>query len=298
MMNKLMESLGHIWNYNLIATQGGVIISIGDIILVLGLLFAGYCVSRLIEALLARRLEKTKLKADSIQMIRRVTFYLILVMVAMTILGLLGIPITAFAFATGAIAIGIGFGAQNIINNFISGWILMAERPIRVDDYVEVEGWIGTVKRVGTRSTLVHRIDGVHVLVPNSKLLENTVVNWTLMDGLIRCTVRVGVAYGSNIETTVSALRKAVNSCTDVLQEPASEFVFEDFGDNALIFDVLFWCDMTKTKPLRMVRSDVRFAIARELEAAGIVVAFPQRDLHLHTEKPIQIQVEPRESNL
>lgn len=287
-----MSELTAIWNLSIISTKGGVVVSVGDIVLTLGLLLLGYFLSRMAEVLLARRLERTRLKADSIQMIRRIIFYAILIMVALTILGILGIPITAFAFATGAIAIGIGFGAQNIINNFISGWILMAERPIRVDDFIEVEGSIGTVKRVGTRSTLVHRVDGVHVLLPNSKLLENTVINWTLIDGLIRNTVRVGVAYGSDIKQTVSALKRALASCEDVLEVPAREYVFEDFGDNALIFDAYFWCDMNQIKSPRLVRSAVRMAIAEELAKEDIIVAFPQRDIHLHTGEAIQVKLD------
>ena len=290
-----MKELIDIWNFNVIATKGGLLISIGDILLTVLMVLAGYVLSRFAEFVLARRLAKTDLRPDSVQILKRIIFYAILVMVILTIMSLLGIPITAFAFATGAIAIGVGFGAQNIINNFISGWILMAERPIRVNDFIEVEGFMGTVKRVGTRSTLVHRLDGVHVLVPNSKLLENTVVNWTLIDGLIRNSVRVGVAYGSNIDQVRSALEQAISTCADVLTTPEAEYVFEDFGDNALIFDIYFWSDMTKTKPLRLVRSDVRMAIARALDKEGIVVAFPQRDVHLYTEKPIEVQVRKQE---
>lgn len=290
-----MQELIEYWNFNVVTTQNGVNISVGDILLTLLLILLGYVLSRFAEFVLARRLAKTDLRPDSVQILKRVIFYAILVMVILTIMSILGIPITAFAFATGAIAIGVGFGAQNIINNFISGWILMAERPIRVNDFIEVESFIGTVKRVGTRSTLIHRLDGVHVLVPNSKLLENTVVNWTLIDGLIRTSVRVGVAYGSKVDEVRATLEQAVADCDEALANPAPEFVFEDFGDNALVFDVYFWSDITKSKSLRLVRSDVRMAIARALEKAGIVVAFPQRDVHLSTEQPLRVQVQQSE---
>lgn len=286
-----MQNLLNVWNYELISTKNGVVVYLSDLILGVLLVLAGYALSRTAEYILARRLAKTTLKADSVHIIKRVIFYAILVMVVMTIFGLLGIPITAFAFATGAIAIGIGFGAQNIINNFISGWILLAERPIRIDDFIEVEGFTGSVKRIGTRSTVIHRLDGVHVLVPNSKLLENTVVNWTLFDGLIRNSVRVGVAYGSNIDKVVSALKQAVSTQTDILVDPPPEYVFEDFGDNALIFDIHFWSDMTRSQPLRLVRSDIRRAIANEFEKSQIVVSFPQRDVHLFAEEPIKFVV-------
>lgn len=284
-----MNELKHIWDTNLIATQGGIIVSIGDVILVLGLLLFGYILSRSIEYLLAKKLRDTDLNADAISVIKRVSFYLIFILVGLTILSLLGIPITAFAFATGAIAIGVGFGAQNIINNFISGWILIAERPIRTDDFVEIEGVMGVVKTVGTRSTLIHRTDGVHMLVPNSKLLENTLVNWTLVDDLIRSSIRVGVAYGSDTYMTRELLSKCVDEHTDVLKEPKQEIIFDDFGDNALIFEIFFWCQIGREKTLRMIRSDIRFAIDKAFSENGIVLAFPQRDLHLHTKKPIEV---------
>lgn len=287
-----MEYLNKVWDFNLVSTEGGIIVSIGDVILVVVLVFGAYLLSRLVEFLLARRLAKTDLRADSVIVIKRISFYSILALVIITIMGLLGIPITAFAFATGAIAIGIGFGAQNIINNFISGWILIAERPIRVNDFIEVDGFTGTVKEVGTRSTQVHRSDGVHVLVPNSKLLENTVINWTLDDGLIRTVVRVGVAYGSDPKEVMKLIENCVVSQREVLTHPRPEYIFEDFGDSALIFDAYFWCDVGGEKTLRAVRSAIRLSISKSFEESGVVIAFPQRDTRLHTEKPIIVKIE------
>jgi small-conductance mechanosensitive channel len=286
-----MNEIHAFLNFKLVDTAGGMVISVADVLLVLALIYAGYLLSRVIEFFLARRLAKTSLRADLVIVIKRISFYSIFLMVGLTIMGVLGIPTTAFAFATGAIAIGIGFGAQNIINNFISGWILIAERPIRVDDIIEIDGFFGVVKNVGTRSTLVQRSDGVHILVPNSKLLENTVINWTLINGLIRSQVRVGVAYGSNPEQVLAILEKCVVDRSEVLAEPKPEFVFEDFGDNALIFDTYFWCDVHGEKTLRAVRSDIRLSISQAFEQAGIVIAFPQRDLHLYTSKPLDVQV-------
>ena len=287
-----VEKLNDIWNLKLISTESGVLVTIGDVILVIGLIWGAYLLSRLVEYLLARRLNKTALRPDSVAIIRRISFYSILILVVLTIMSLFGIPTTAFAFATGAIAIGVGFGAQNIINNFISGWILIAERPIRVEDFIEIDGFYGTVKQIGTRSTLVHRSDGVHVLVPNSKLLENTVINWTLKDGLIRSVVRVGVAYGSDPLQVSEIIERCVTTQKEVLTEPKPEFIFEDFGESALIFDAYFWCDVRGEKTLRRVRSEIRMSISTAFNDAGIVIAFPQRDIHLHSEKPIVVKVE------
>ncbi|MBT8098713.1 MAG: mechanosensitive ion channel, partial [Gammaproteobacteria bacterium] len=206
-------------------------------------------------------------------------------------LGMLGIPLTAFAFATGAIAIGVGFGSQNIINNFISGWILMAERPIRIGDFIEIDAWQGTVEVVGNRSTRIRRSDGVHLLVPNSQLLERTVVNWTLIDQEIRTTVRVGVEYGSPVRLVSELIMKAVTEASQVKSEPKPSVVFEDFGDNALAFDAYFWCDVAGEKVLREIRSDIRFRICELFAENDIVVAFPQRDVHLDSKQPLEVRI-------
>lgn len=286
-----MQSLRKFWNTELISTSSGTSVAVGDVILVLLLILLSYLFSRLIGALLERRLTASKMSVDAIYVVKRVTFYLIFILVGLTALTILGIPITVFAFATGAIAIGVGFGAQNIINNFISGWILIAERPIRADDFIEIDNAMGTVQRVGTRSTLIHRTDGVHMLVPNSKLLENTVTNWTLVDSLIRTTVRVGVAYGSDPRNVASLFRHAVEAQAEVLDEPAVEIIFEDFGDNALIFDSYFWCSVRGEKSMRLIRSEIRFRLAQLFNENDIEIAFPQRDIHLHAAAPIPVNL-------
>lgn len=295
-MRDLMETLPSLWDFSLISTASGTHMTVGDVVLIVVLLVVGYALSRFVEFLLARRLARTTLESDAINVIKRISFYAILALIGLTVLSLLGIPITAFAFATGAIAIGIGFGAQNIINNFISGWILIAERPIRAGDFIEVEGALGVVEMVGTRSTRIHRVDGVHLLVPNSKFLENTVTNWTLVDRFIRTNVRVGVAYGSDPEQVSKLFLEAVIAQPEVQETPKPEVIFDDFGDNALMFDALLWCDVLGDKPLRRVRSEIRYRLAHIFAQHGIVVAFPQRDIHFHTDSPLQVAVTPQES--
>ena len=289
----MIEAVKDVWSHVLATAPSGQAITIGQLATVALLLVFGYFGGRLIVFLIGRRLATTKLRPDVIHIVKRIVFFAILVLVVITALGLLGIPLTAFAFATGAIAIGVGFGAQNIINNFISGWILMAERPIRIDDYIELDAAQGTVERIGNRSTRIRRTDGVHLLVPNSLLLENIVVNWTLVDQEIRTTVRVGVAYGSPVRKVADLIMEAIESQPDVKKTPAPSVIFEDFGDNALVFDAYFWCDVTGDRVLRQFRSEIRFRIAELFEKNGIVVAFPQRDVHLDSKDPLRIHLMP-----
>ena len=287
----MLDQLKSLWNFTLATSPGGQSISVGEILLVLALLVVGYYGSRLLAYLLGRRMNKASMQADVVHVIKRVIFIVFLVVIALTALSLLGIPLTAFAFATGAIAIGVGFGAQNIINNFISGWILMAERPIRINDFIEIDNAQGVVEAVGTRSTRIRRTDGVHLLVPNSQLLERTVVNWTLIDREIRTMVRVGVEYGSPVKLVADLILQAVKEHKLIKSTPAPSVVFEDFGDNALIFDTYFWSDVGGEKLLRDIRSDVRFRITELFAENDIVVAFPQRDVHLDTSSPLELRM-------
>jgi small-conductance mechanosensitive channel len=287
----MWERLRDIWAFPLIKIGTGGAIEVGQLVLVLLLLVVGYFSSRLVERLIMRRLGSTHLKPDAVYALQRISFYVLLLIVAMTAMSLLRIPLTAFAFVSGAIAIGVGFGAQNIINNFISGWILMWEQPVRIDDFVEIDNSSGVVERIGNRSTRIRRVDGVHMLVPNSHMLERTVVNWTLIDRRIRSVVRVGVAYGSPTSKVAKLIRQAIEGVPDVLKDPDPVIVFEDFGDNALVFEAYFWADLSNQRQQRQIRSDVRFRIDELFQENGIVIAFPQRDVHLAGVSPLEVRL-------
>ncbi|MCS3902840.1 small-conductance mechanosensitive channel [Methylohalomonas lacus] len=256
-------------------------LTVGQMLLALSAVIAGFVVARVVERLVVGRLRGSAMGPDVLQLVRRLLFYGLMTMVVLGALAILGIPLTAFAFVSGAIAIGVGFGAKNIFNNFISGWILMGERPIRIGDFIEFEHVNGRVEAINNRSTRIRRVDGVHMLVPNSTLLESTVINWTLVDRRFRTTVRVGVAYGSPVRVVHDLLLKACEEHPEVLSDPAPMAYFEDFGDNALVFDVYFWLEAGSEGGARGVRSDIRFAIEEAFGEHGIVVAFPQRDIHV-----------------
>jgi len=285
-----MNELEKYWHFPLIRMGSGLEVTVSQIVLttlvvVLGLVFAWY-----LKQLLGRQLTKSKVDPNAALIIQRVFFYAILILLFITALGMLDIPVTALAFISGAVAIGIGFGAQNIINNLISGWILMSERPVRIGDFVEIDDSRGVVESIGNRSTRIRRVDGVHLLVPNSQMLERMVVNWTLIDRKFRSLVRVGVVYGSPVRRVEELLLQAAREHKETLAEPRPLVIFEDFGDNALIFDLFFWCEAGAERDLRMIRSDIRFRIDELCRENDIVIAFPQRDVHLYTKTPLDIR--------
>ncbi|MDH3925897.1 MAG: mechanosensitive ion channel [Xanthomonadales bacterium] len=261
--------------------MGGVSITIGQVAaasltIAVVLVLAGWLIRRLSQRLLERGSD-----ANQVQLTQKVLWFAVIVILFFTALSMLNVPLGAFAFITGAIAIGIGFGAQNIINNFISGWILMGERPIRIGDLLEVNGTLGRVEAINTRSTRIKRVDGVRIVIPNSHLLENMVVNWNLGDEDIRIFVTVGVAYGSPVRRVAELIEQAVTEQEGVLEDPEPRILFQDFGNSALIFEAYFWTQLKPGGDLRRLRSEIRFRIDELFRENGITIAFPQQDVHL-----------------
>ncbi len=277
---------------------GETALTLGQVLLAIFALLAGLAAARLLDRLLVGRLRHMPMGPDVLQLVRRLLFYTLMALVVLAALAILGIPLTAFAFVSGAIAIGVGFGAQNIINNFISGWILMGERPIRIGDFVEIGEARGRVEAINNRSTRIRRTDGVHMMVPNSTLLESMVINWTLVDDRIRTSVRVGVAYGSPVKAVDELMSRVCREHHTILTDPAPIVVFEDFGDNALVFDVYFWVRATSELAVRSVRSDVRFALEEAFRTHEVVVAFPQRDVHLDGTVVLDRRTRPKPAEL
>jgi small-conductance mechanosensitive channel len=285
-----MEGLNRILN-TVVLSLGDTKLTVGGIVLASLLIVLGFFLARWLEKKLTSRLVERKVKAEVVHLIRRIFYILVVVILVITALGLLNVPLAAFAFISGALAIGVGFGAQNIINNFISGWILMWERPIRIGDWVEIGEDIGVVEEINTRSTRLKRIDGVHLLLPNSKLLEDTVINWTRVDNILRSVVRVGVSYSSDVVVVKSLLDKVVHAHEGILTKPEPQVISEDFGDSSLVFDVYFWIHIRKIIERREIESRVRYRIDALFREGDLVIAFPQRDVHIDTQGPLELKI-------
>lgn len=278
----MFEQLKYWLNYPLFKFNERVITLI-EVLAVPLWVIASVWFSHFLIKLIGKRLTEKNKDPNIVHLVQRILYVIALAIIFMTTLSMVNVPITAFAFLSGAIAIGFGFGAQNIINNFISGWILMGEKPIRIGDFLEVEGVKGVVEEINTRSTRIRRVDGVHMLIPNSKLLENTVTNWTLRDKLVRGTVAVGVAYGTDCKKVKEIMLAVANAQPETLNEDgrAPLVFFQDFGDNSLLFEVYFWINSQVEGGLRLVASNIRFELDEAFKAADITIAFPQRDIHL-----------------
>ncbi|MEN9974930.1 MAG: hypothetical protein RLZZ282_936 [Verrucomicrobiota bacterium] len=208
---------------------------------------------------------------------------------AIATLALLKIPLTVFAFFGGALAIGLGFGMQTLIKNFISGIIVLAERKVRVGDMLDVDGIIGTVTEINTRSSIIRGADDVETMIPNSLFLENRVTNWTLSSSKMRRTLRVSVAYGTAPQVVMEVLTESANRHGLICKTPEAFAVFDDFGESALIFSLYFWLKLGGTTNPMIVTSDVRLMIEKRFTELGIHIPFPHREVHLKTASPLLV---------
>lgn len=293
----LRSGLASAWQYE-IATIEDEPITVKKIVLGLALLLCGYFIARALASMFAHRvLPRFGVSEAAAAVLRTVLFYLLLTALAFVSLDIVNVPLTVFAFLGGAVAIGVGFGSQNLINNFISGLILLVERPIRVGDLVNVDGIDANVEHIGARSTRVRTGSNLEIMVPNSKFLENNVTNWTLSDTRIRTSVSVGVAYGSPVRDVIDRLKHVIGQHEKVLNSPEPIVLFKDFGDSSLAFEVHFWVHMKRIMDGARVRSDVRAAIDDDFRDAGIVIAFPQRDVHIDMQAPLEVRLSGAETS-
>jgi small-conductance mechanosensitive channel len=287
----MIEDISNIWNFVIITIDNNPV-TVGKLAIALGILLVGMIFAKLIMRTIGNRLlTKTPLKRNTALAVQKLFTYSAYVLVILLALRMVNIPLAAFAFLGGAIAIGVGFGAQNIINNFISGFIIMTERPISIGDLIEVDGMLGEVEEIGARCTRVRTGENIHILVPNSTFLERNITNWTLSDKKIRTKVTVGVIYGSPVDKVKELLLKATKEDERVYKEPEPFVLFADFGDNALIFDIYFWIGIKRIIERKYIESCVRFRVDDLFREAGIVIAFPQRDIHFDAHKPLELRI-------
>jgi len=292
-LTKAAEIFHKIWNTGLIlgTDPNKPVVTVGTLAGAIVLLGLGYLAAGMISRWMAAKLySRFGLSKSGVAPLQAISFYVLLASFTMLSLNVLNVPMTVFSFLGGALAIGAGFGSQNIVNNFISGLILLAERPIRVGDVIELDGATGTVTQIGARSTKIATGVNHEIIVPNSKLLETSVVNWTLTDDVVGCVIKVGAAYGSPTREVERLLKYAAHQHPKVLREPTPEVVFADFGADSLMFELRIWLNLRQTKKLE-VESELRFSIDELFANRGIVMAYPQRDVHLNVLRPVEVRI-------
>lgn len=279
-----------LWNHKLI-TIAGIKLTFGSTILALVLLAFATRISRIAVKVINKRLIEPFVDDKGARnTYQTFAFYGALAGVVTMAMTIAGIPLTVFTVVGGALAIGVGFGSQNIVNNFISGVILLVEQPVKVGDVVEVEGMAGAIQSIGTRSTKIKTIEDKIYIIPNSFFLEKAVLNSTFENTIVRTAIEVGVAYESDPRKVELACLNILTQVDGVVKDPSPLVLFENFGDSTLNFRLVFWSDIN-SENLSILRSNIRYKIFESFREQGIEIAFPQRDVNLKISRPLDIKV-------
>ncbi|HEX7517350.1 MAG TPA: mechanosensitive ion channel domain-containing protein [Chthoniobacterales bacterium] len=265
------------------APMPGVKLSLVQIFLLIALLIAVFWFSSRTKRFLFNRfLVNSGLDRSLQYAIAQIVSNLVLVVGIFIVLENTGIHLGALTVFAGAVGVGVGFGLQNIASNFISGLVILAERPITIGDRVEVAGLAGQVELIRARSTVIRTNDNIAMIVPNTKFIDSPVTNWTYGDPRVRFRIPVGVAYGSDVNKVREALIAAGKSHPHVLHDPAPSVFLKQFGESAIDFELVVWSSEMSHRPSRF-KSDLNFAIEEKFREAGIEIPFPQRDLHIRS---------------
>ncbi len=241
-----------------------------------------YVSSKLKGVLVNRVLGRTSLDIGARQAIGTILRYVVVTVGFLIILQTFGIDLTTLNVLAGAVGIGVGFGLQNVANNFISGLIILMERPIKVGDRIEVDDVHGEVTAIGARSTIVRTNDNIAIIVPNSKFISENVINWSFDGGVVRFRIPVGVSYDSDVDLVTELLVQAASENEDVADTPPPTVRFLKFDDSSLYFELRAWSRAKLHRP-GLLTSNLNFAILKKFRENGIEVPFPQRDLHIRS---------------
>jgi len=241
--------------------------------------FSLYAIKRVIN----REIAKKRLDKSTTYTVFNLTKYFLWIIAIFFSLDSIGIKMTFLMASSAALLVGIGLGLQKLFNDIVSGIILLFEGNLKIEDVVEVNGNVGKVEEIGLRSSRISTLDNVKMLVPNSKFINEEVINWSHLEPLSRYNVKVGVAYGSNVLLVTTLLLEAAKIHPLVCKTPVPEVQFRDFGDSALMFSLFFWLDVPFEN--EVVKSDIRYAIDRLFRKNNILIPFPQRDVHIYSTK-------------
>jgi len=263
-------------------TLGSTSFTVGGIFIFFFVIWSSTVISKIIRAILEKDvLNKLSLGKGVPRTISVMVGYTLVTLGVFFAVSVAGIPMTSLTLLIGAFGVGIGFGLQNIFNNLVSGLILLFERPIQIDDTIEVGTLIGKVKSMGIRSSHVRTFDGAEVIVPNGNLISNEVVNWTLSDQQRRIEVIAGVAYGSDPHMVQKLFMNELEKHPDIIQNPLPQVYFQSLGESSLDFRLLFWT--SNFGDWLRIQSDIVFKVHDILKENNIEIPFPQRDLHLRS---------------
>ena len=268
---------------------GDTSISLGSLALFILLIVAFSYLSKLVSTLLVSKgLSQVNMEEGRKYVLKRITEYVLITIGAIIAFQSVGINLSGLTVIFGLLSVGIGFGLQNIASNFISGIILLMERPIQVGDRITVGDTQGDVEEINIRSTTIRSMDNISIIVPNTEFVEGRVINWSHGDLKIRMDEAVGVSYASDLDNVLQALKEVANEHPKVLQTPKAEVLLMEFGDSSWNMQLRIW--IADPKDYYRLMSEINCAIVRKFRERGVEIPFPQRDLHVRSPLPIPLE--------
>jgi small-conductance mechanosensitive channel len=279
-LKSLLETLYSIWTFELLSFSSTSLTLSKVVSLITFFLVLLYSTSKIRKLIVTRILARTSWDIGVRQAIGSITRYILVTLGLFIMLQSIGIDLSTITVIVGALGVGLGFGLQTVTDNFVSGLIILLERPIKVGDRVQVGNIDGDVTNISIRATTVLTNDNIAIIVPNSQFVSSTVINWSHADNRMRFKIKVGVSYKSDPEIVNQALLEAASEHEGVLKDPQAEVIFDTFGDNSLNFWLWVWTSSHISRPSRF-RSEMNFLIHKKLKKYNIEIPFPQRDIHL-----------------
>ena len=292
-----LKKVWSVLNYPLFSVGNRTITPVNFFLFVL-ILIIGWFLGKYYKHLIYKIRKKYKISHATATLLANMGYYTILTLSFLIALKTVGLDLSSLAIIAGALSVGIGFGLQNIVSNFVSGIILMFERSIKVGDYIQIdENTRGEIIDISMRSTIIRTNDNINLIIPNQAFIQNNVINWTLGDDVVRFRVPFGVAYGSDIDKVEEVVLKALKNSNlpfikkDYKYDVEPRVVFIEMGDSSLNFELFVWVRGEYAKRPRGTRSEFLKIIYKALNEAGIEIPFPQQDLHIRDSVPFEVRI-------
>lgn len=276
----MIEWLKSTWNFELFNLGENPFTTKTFLLLVLSLFLLFYISSKIKKVLVKRIFPRYDLDIGVSQSMATIVRYVLIIIGLIIIFQTTGIDLSALGLLVGALGVGIGFGLQSITNNFISGVIILFERPIKVGDRVEIDDLAGNIIDISARATTIITNDNIVVIVPNSDFINKRVINWSHNNKEVRLNFPVGVSYKEDPEKIKKLLTEVANANPGILSSPKPYILFEGFGDSSLNFNVLVWTSEFIDRP-KILRSELYYEIFAKFKEHNVEIPFPQRDIHL-----------------
>ncbi len=293
-----MKNIVDALNYPIIKI-GETVVTPSNIFIFIIIITLGLLLSRLYKSSIFKLNRRYNINHSTITILANLGYYIILIIFLLFALKSVGLDLSSFAVIAGALSVGIGFGLQNVVSNFISGIILMFEKSIKIGDYIQIdEATRGEVIDISMRSTVIKTNDNINLIIPNQSFIQNNVINWTLGDDIVRFRVPFGVAYGNDIDRVEEVVLEALKKSDDIeyIEKDGENLydtrvVFEEMSDSSLNFELFVWVRGEDARKPRRTKSIFLKIIYKALNEASITIPFPQQDIYLKSAVPLNINL-------